>query len=162
MEPGSGKTRRTALQQSLALAGWLAGAGLLPNTAVAQAAASDWNAAAFGAHTLETVLLALGATRPTLSDEVVLTIPDLADNGAVVPVGISTALPGVRRLVLLVEKNPTMLVAVLEISDAIDADVALRIKMAESSNVYAAAMLADGRVLYAVKDVQVTLGSCGT
>jgi sulfur-oxidizing protein SoxY len=161
MEPGSGKTRRAALQQSLALAGWLAAAGLLPNTAVAQAAASEWNAAAFGAHTLETVLLALGATRPTLSDEVVLTIPDLADNGAVVPVGISTALPGVRRLVRWSRRTRRCWWR-YSISDAIDADVALRIKMAESSNVYAAAMLADGRVLYAVKDVQVTLGSCGT
>ena len=49
----------------------------------------------------------------------------------------------------------------LHLSDAIDANVTLRIKMAESSNVYAVAVLADGRVLYTVKDVKVTLGGCG-
>ncbi|MDO9316317.1 MAG: thiosulfate oxidation carrier protein SoxY [Burkholderiaceae bacterium] len=154
-------TRRDALKQSLAVAGWLAGAGLLPGTASAQLTPSDWNAAAFGAHSFETVLEALGAARPTLSDAVVLTIPDLADNGAAVPAGVSTALPGVQRLALLVEKNPTVLLAVFDLSDAIDANVALRIKMAESSNVYAVAMLADGRVFYSVKDVKVTLGGCG-
>jgi sulfur-oxidizing protein SoxY len=74
---------------------------------------------------------------------------------------MSTALPGAQRLALLVENNPTVLLAVFDISDAIDVNVALRIKMAESSNVYAVAVLADGRVLYSVKGVKVTLGGCG-
>lgn len=158
MQHGFAVTRRETLKQSLAVAGWLAAAGLLPLTARAQSA---WNAAAFGARTIESVLEALGAAQPTPSDEVLLTIPDLADDGATVPVGVSTALDGVRRLALLVEKNPTVLLAVFDVSDAVDANVALRIKMAESSNVYAVAMLADGRVLYRVKGVQVTLGGCG-
>ncbi len=158
MKASTAITRREALKHSLAVAGWLAGAGLLPTAAAAQSA---WNPAAFGARTFDSVLDALGASRPTLSDEVLLTIPDLADNGAAVPVGVSTSLPGVQRLALLVEKNPTVLLAVFDITEAIDANVAIRIKMAESSNVYAVAMLADGRVLYRVKDVKVTLGGCG-
>lgn len=154
-------TRRDTLKQGLAVAGWMASAGLLPDVASAQSMPSTWNAAAFGAHSFETVLEALGTAQPTLSDEVVLSIPELADNGAAVPAGMSTALPGVKRLALLVEKNPTVLLAVFDLSDAIDANVTLRIKMAESSNVYAVAVLADGRVLYTVKDVKVTLGGCG-
>ncbi len=151
-------TRRETLKQSLAVAGWLAGAGLLPRPAAAQSA---WNAAAFGGRTFDAVLDALGASGSVPSSEVTLTIPELADNGATVPVSMSTELAGARRLALLVEKNPTVLVAVFDLTDAIDAHVALRIKMAETSKVYAVAVLADGRVLYTARDVVVTLGSCG-
>jgi sulfur-oxidizing protein SoxY len=158
MQPQPALTRRETLRHSLAVAGWLAGAGLLPTSAIAQ---SGWNRAAFDARSVDTVLQALGVASPTLSDEVVLNLPDLADDGATVPVAVSTALAGVRRLALLVEKNPSVLVAVFDVTEAVDASVALRIKMAESSNVYAVAILADGRVLYAVKDVKVTLGGCG-
>lgn len=152
-----GLSRRETLKHSVAVAGWLIGVGLLPADATAQ---SVWNATAFNAHSFDSVLDALGASRPTPSSEVVLTIPDLVDNGAAVPVGLSSALPSVTRFALLVEKNPTVLLAVFDLTDAVDANVALRIKMAESSKVYAVAMLADGRVLYRVKDVQVTLGGC--
>jgi sulfur-oxidizing protein SoxY len=60
-----------------------------------------------------------------------------------------------------VEKNPTMLSAIFELSDAVDANIATRVKMGQSSNVFAVAMMADGRVLYAAKEIKVTLGGCG-
>ena len=73
---------------------------------------------------------------------------------------MASTLPGVRRLLLLVEKNPSVLSAVFELGDAVEANVTTRVKMGQSSNVYAVAMMADGRVLFARKDVKVTLGGC--
>jgi sulfur-oxidizing protein SoxY len=137
----------------------LATLGLLPGIARAQAA--DYNSAAFDAKTLPDVMKALGAGAPVESKDVTLTGPDIAENGAVVPVGASTALPGVKRMLLLVEKNPTMLSAIFDVSDAIEANFSTRVKMGQSSNVYAVAMMADGKVFYAAKEIKVTLGGCG-
>jgi sulfur-oxidizing protein SoxY len=95
------------------------------------------------------------------SKDVTITGPDIAENGAVVPVGAATSLPGVKRLLLLVEKNPAMLSAVFDVSDAVEANFSTRVKMGQSSNVFAVAMMADGKVLYAAKEVKVTLGGCG-
>jgi len=148
--------RRTMLSQSAQVAALLAGAGLLPLPA--QAA---YNAAAFDLKTLAEVAKSLGGSAPTESKDVTLTGPDIAENGAVVPVGVATALPGVKKLLLLVEKNPSVLSAVFEVSDAVDANFSTRVKMGQSSNVYAVALMADGKVLFAQKEVKVTLGGCG-
>ena len=78
-----------------------------------------------------------------------------------VPVGVATALPGVKRLLLLVEKNPNVLAAVFDATDAVETNVNTRVKMGQSSNVFAVAMMNDGKVLYAVKEIKVTLGGCG-
>jgi sulfur-oxidizing protein SoxY len=150
------QTRRDMLAQSGAVAGLLAGAGLLPATA--QAA---WNEAAFSAKTVAEVAKALGGGAPAESKDVTITGPDIAENGAVVPVGASSALPGVKRLAILVEKNPNALAAVFEVGDKIDANISTRVKMGQSSNVYAVAMMGDGRVLFAQKEIKVTLGGCG-
>jgi sulfur-oxidizing protein SoxY len=64
-------------------------------------------------------------------------------------------------LLLVVEKNPAPLAAVFDVSDAIDASFKTRVKMGQSSNVFAVAMMADGKVLYATKEIKVTLGGCG-
>ena len=104
---------------------------------------------------------ALGGSAPAESKDVTITGPDIAENGAVVPVGASTSLPGVKRLLLLVEKNPSVLAAVFDLTDSVEANVSTRVKMGQSSNVYAVAMMADGKVLYARKEIKVTLGGCG-
>jgi sulfur-oxidizing protein SoxY len=67
----------------------------------------------------------------------------------------------VKRLLFLVEKNPNTLAGAFDLSDAVEPNVATRIKMAETSKVYAVALLADNRVLFAQKQVKVTLGGCG-
>jgi sulfur-oxidizing protein SoxY len=92
---------------------------------------------------------------------VTLQAPDIAENGAVVPLACATGLAGVKRLLLLVEKNPAVLCAAFEVSDAVEASFNTRVKMGQSSNVYAVALMGDGRVLYASKEVKVTLGGCG-
>lgn len=104
---------------------------------------------------------ALGGGTPQESKDVVITGSDIAENGAVVPVGASTTLPGVKRMLILVEKNPSMMSAMFDVTDAIDANFATRVKMGQSSNVFAVAMMDDGKVLFASKEIKVTLGGCG-
>ncbi len=152
-------TRRTLLARSAHVAAVLATAGLLPGVARAQAAA--WNTAAFDAKTMAELMKAMGAGAPVESKDVTITGPDIAENGAVVQVGASTTLPGCKRLLISVEKNPAMLSAIFDVSDAVEPNFVTRVKMGQSSNVYAVAMMADGKVLYAVKEVKVTLGGCG-
>jgi sulfur-oxidizing protein SoxY len=152
--------RRELLHHSARVAALLASAGWWPTPAAAQAA-SAWNRAAFEADTLAEVYKALGSVRPTASDAVRLQAPDIAENGSQVQMNLGCQLPGVKRMALLIEKNPNVLIASFEPSDAVEAQFGLRVKMAQSSNVYAVAWMADGRVLFAVKDVRVTLTGCG-
>jgi sulfur-oxidizing protein SoxY len=148
--------RRQVLSHSARVAALLAGAGLLP-----AAAHAAYNAAAFEAKTMAELVKVLGGSAPVESKDITITGPDIAENGAVVPVGVSTALPGAKKLLLLVEKNPSVLSAMFDVSDAVDANFSTRVKMGQSSNVYAVAMMADGKVLFAQKEVKVTLGGCG-
>jgi sulfur-oxidizing protein SoxY len=151
--------RREILKRSATVASLLMGAGLLPR--LARAEAGSYNAAAFEAKSLPDVMKALGNSMPAESKDIAIQGPDIAENGAVVPLGASTALPGVKRMLLLVEKNPAMLSAMFDFTDAVDPAIGTRVKMGQSSNVYAVAMMADGRVLYAQKEIKVTLGGCG-
>ena len=150
------QTRRELMSRSAQVAALMATAGLLP-----QAALANWSKEAFDAKTLADAVKGLGGGAPALSKDVTITGPDIAENGAVVPVGASTTLPGVKRLALMVEKNPNALAAVFDVSDAVEANISTRVKMGQSSNVFAVAMMADGKVLYAQKEIKVTLGGCG-
>ena len=153
------QTRREMLTRSAQVAALLVAAGALPG--LAQAQSSGFNAAAFSAKSIAELMKTLGLAMPTESKDVIVTGPDIAENGAVVPVGASSALPGVKRLLVLVEKNPTMLTAMFDVTDSIDANIATRVKMGQSSNVIAVALMGDGKVLFAQKEVKVTLGGCG-
>ncbi|MBK6323859.1 thiosulfate oxidation carrier protein SoxY [Candidatus Aalborgicola defluviihabitans] len=152
-------TRRELLKQSTTVAAMLASLGMYPHVAWAQS--STYNAAAFEAKNMGDLMKALGGGTPQESKDVVITGSDIAENGAVVPVGASTTLPGVKRMLILVEKNPSMMSAMFDVTDAIDANFATRVKMGQSSNVFAVAMMDDGKVLFASKEIKVTLGGCG-
>jgi sulfur-oxidizing protein SoxY len=136
----------------------LATLGMLPTDALAQA---GWNKTAFEAKSMSELMKALGGSKPVESNDVVLQAPDIEENGAQVPIAASTRLAGVKRMLLLVEKNPNILSAIFEPSEAVESSVAIRLKMDQSSKVYAVLMMSDGRVLFAQKDVSVTLGGCG-
>ncbi len=151
--------RRDVFIHAAKVAALLASAGMLPSMALAQEGA--YNSAAFEAKSMADLVKVLGASTPTESTDVTVTGPDIAENGAVVPVGAATTLPGVKRLLILVEKNPSILAAMFDMSDAIEPSVSTRVKMGQSSNVYAVAMMADGKMLFAQKEVKVTLGGCG-
>ncbi len=147
--------RRTALKQSLAVLGLLATAGVLPRSALA------YTKAAFDAKNLAEAVRALGGQTPQASRDISLDVPEIAENGAVVRASFSTTLPGVRRMLLLAEKNPSPLVAVFNVSESVEPSFVINTKLAESTDVLAVAMLADGRTLFARKPVKVTLGACG-
>jgi sulfur-oxidizing protein SoxY len=147
--------RRDILKQSAAVAGLLAATGLFPRYAFA------WNTAAFAAKTVPDVMKAYGAGAPTESKSVMLTAPDIAENGAVVPFSIASTLPNVKQMLILVEKNPSALVAKFDVSDAVEPNFTTRAKMGQSSDVYAVAITADGKAYYTKKEVKVTLGGCG-
>lgn len=145
---------RRSLMQMTALVSLMACAGLLT-----EAQAMAWNKSAFSAKTLEDVTQALGGNAPQKSEAIILRAPDIAENSAVVSVSIETALKATE-LALLVEKNPNTLAAIFTISKDAEAFASTRIKMSESSNVYALAKV-EGKWLMAVKEVKVTIGACG-
>ena len=149
------QNRRQTLKQGAMVASLLAGTGLFPQYALA------FNQAAFDAKSINDVLKALGAGAPIASDEVTLTGPDIAENGAVVPFGVSSKVANVKQLVLLVEKNPNALVAAFNVTPTVEAKFSTRSKMGETSDVYAVAITTDGKALFAKKEVKVTLGGCG-
>jgi sulfur-oxidizing protein SoxY len=148
------------LSDSARVAAALAAAGWLPGVAFAQQAGA-WNKAAFDAKTMPELLKAVGASAPVESKDVTLTAPDIAENGAVVPIAVATTAPGVKKLMILVEKNPSTLSASFDVTDAVEPSFGTRVKMGQSSDVYAVALMADGRALFAKKEVKVTLGGCG-
>ena len=150
------QTRRETLKHSAIVAGLLATTGLFPQYALAA-----YNKTAFEAKTLAEVLKALGAGAPVESKDVTIGGPDIAENGAVVPLTASTVLPGAKQILILVEKNPAAMIALFNLTDSVEANVATRAKMGQSSDVYAVAIMADGKVFFAKKEVKVTLGGCG-
>ncbi len=152
-------TRRDVISHSAKIVAMLASVGLLPSLAQAQTAVYD--GAAFESKNIADLTKALGVGAPVESKDVSLTGPDIAENGAVVPIGAATTLTGVKRLLILVEKNPSVLAAMFDITDAIESSLSTRVKMGQSSNVYAVAMMNDGKMLFARKEVKVTLGGCG-
>lgn len=149
------QTRRETLKHSAVVAGLLATTGLFPQYAFA------YNKAAFDAKSVVDAVKALGGQIPVESKDVTIGGPDIAENGAVVPLTASTTLTGVKHVLILVEKNPSALVAQFNMTDSVESNFATRSKMGQSSDVYAVAIMADGRALFAKKEVKVTLGGCG-
>ena len=151
--------RRQALQQGggVTLLALVAAAGWLPATARAQL----WNKAAFDTKTLDETMKALGGGAPAQSKDIAFfQTPDIAENGAVVPVGIASSIPKTESIAILVEKNPNMLAAVFDIPPGTDPAISTRVKMGQSSNIVAL-VKADGKYYMASKEVKVTLGGCG-
>src|SRR4029453_14422257 len=112
----------------LIAAGWLK-----PGDVAAQA----WNKGAFEAKSLDEAMKAFGGSAPAQSKDIAfVSTPDIAENGAVVPIGISSSIPKTESIAILVEKNPNMLAAVFDLPAGTDPAVSTRIKMGQRSNVY--------------------------
>jgi sulfur-oxidizing protein SoxY len=127
---------------------------------ISQAEAAEWNKAAFDAKSLDDVLKSLGGSSADKSAAITINAPDIAENGAVVPVGISSTLPKTQQMAILVEKNPSALAAQFILTADSEAFVASRVKMGQTSNVHAL-VKADGKWYVTTKEVKVTLGGCG-
>jgi len=115
---------------------------------------------AFEATDPDRVVADLFGQMATSSDRVNLKIPDIAENGAVVPVTVSTDLEGVESISVIVDNNPTPLAATFNLSARSRPTIAVRIKMGESSKVRAL-VKAGGNLYVTSKDVKVTIGGCG-
>jgi sulfur-oxidizing protein SoxY len=151
------RSRRNALKTGGVLAMLLAAGVVRPGDALAQ---QQWNQGAFNSKTLREALQALGAQGPAASGAVLIKAPEIAENGAVVPVAIESKLPGTQSITLLIEKNPLPLAASFDIPAGTEPNVSTRVKMGESSDVYAL-VKADGKFYFAKKEVKVTIGGCG-
>lgn len=145
--------RRTVLKNTGALA-TLVSLGVLT---AEQALAAPREA--FNAKSVAEALKIVGGSTAS-SDQVSIVSPDIAENGAVVPVGASSKLANTTEIYLLVEKNITPLAAAFMIPAGTDADVQTRLKMGQSTNVLAV-VKADGKWYSASKETKVTLGGCG-
>jgi sulfur-oxidizing protein SoxY len=151
--------RRIFLGRTLAAAaaGVAASAGLL----IPRVVLASWPAAAFEADAVETAMMELfGSTEATDSADITVKAPDIAENGAVVPVTITTSIPNIESITLIVENNPSPLAASFDMSGNTSGYVSTRIKMGKTSNVIAL-VRADGKLHRASKEVKVTIGGCG-
>ena len=126
----------------------------------AAAHAQQWNKGAFDSRNFADTLKALGGPGTPSNKDIQITAPDIAENGAVVPVTAESKFAKTQMIAIIVEKNPYPLIAQFDIPEGTDPFVATRVKMAETSNVYVL-VKADGKYHHAVREVKVTLGGCG-
>lgn len=153
------QTRRDVLRAGggAGLFALLAAAGLLrPGTTLA----ADWNKQAFGSKELKGALDALGAGDSTESGDIQMRAPEIAENGAVVPIAVESKIPGTEAIAILVANNPTPLAANFEIPEGTMPEVSTRVKMAKTSDVYAV-VKAKGKYYMTKKQIKITIGGCG-
>ena len=122
--------------------------------------AENWNKAAFETKSFADTVKAMGGANAAESKDIVITSPDIAENGAVVPFTIASRIPKTEAIALLVEKNPNVLAASFTIPEGTEPGITTRVKMGQTSNVFAL-VKADGKFFYSAKEVKVTLGGCG-
>jgi sulfur-oxidizing protein SoxY len=152
-------TRRLFLKGTMAAStlAVAAGANLLTPGQVLAA----WPEKAFNAKKMDAALSELeGSTQLVDSDRITVKTPDIAENGAVVSVTVSTDLPGAETISIYVPVNAFPLTASYELTDKFDGEITGRIKMAKTSDVIAVVKAGD-KLYTAKKPVKVTLGGCG-
>lgn len=151
--------RRTILKGTGA-AGTLAAAaaaGLIkPNLVLA----AEWNKSAFTAKSVDEALKAIGAASPAESADIVIKAPDIAENGAVVPIEVTSKIAGTQAIAVLAEKNLNPLTGNFLFSNGAEGYVSFRIKMGQTSNVKVV-VNAGGKYYTATKEIKVTIGGCG-
>ncbi len=143
-----------------AVFGMFIAAGLIrPSDALAQTA---WNKEAFGSKTLNDVVKAYGGAGVVPTTDVSWgSTPEIAENGAVVPINITSRVPNTQSIAVLIEKNPNALAAKFDFPAGTDPTLSTRVKIGQSSNVHALIKTADGKYFVATREVKVTLGGCG-
>lgn len=125
-----------------------------------RALAAIWNQPAFESREVDGALQGLGMTNIGPSRDIVLTAPDMAENGAIVQIEVESRIPNTEAISILVEKNPTPLIANFVFSNGALPSLITRIKMAETSELKAI-VKADGKYYSVARKVEVALGGCG-
>ena len=151
------QTRRSVIKAGGAAALVAAFGATLLMPGRAQAA---WNKGAFEAKSIFDAMRALGMANAEDTKAVEIRAPDIAENGAVVPIAIESRLPGTESITLLIERNPQPLAASFSIPAGTEPNVSTRVKIGESSDVYAL-VKAEGKFYLAKKEVKITIGGCG-
>ena len=147
------KERRMVLKAGAALAALAA----FPRAVMAAA----WPEKAFTSTAADEALVGLLGTKETTpTDQISLSAPEIAENGAVVPIEISTSLEDVESVSIVVPNNPRPLAASFEIPSGTVPDIECRIKMGETSDVMAVVKTSSG-IFSTAKEVKVTIGGCG-
>lgn len=143
---------------SAGLIGVAVAAGLLRPGRVLAAA---WPKTAFDADTADAAMTDMfGTTEATESDDIKVKAPDIAENGAVVPVTVETGLSSVESISIITENNPAPLSASFNLAANAEGYVSTRLKMGKTSKIVAL-VKADGKLYSASKEVKVTIGGCG-
>jgi sulfur-oxidizing protein SoxY len=124
------------------------------------AALAAWNQDAFAAKTAQDALKGIGAANAAASKDIVIEAPQIAENGAVVPIEITSNIPGTTSIAVVLEKNPFPLAARFDFMEGALPYVKLNVKMAETSDVRVVAT-AGGKHHAATKEIKVTIGGCG-
>jgi sulfur-oxidizing protein SoxY len=138
-----------------ALAAALAAGLLKPGPALAA-----WNKGAFEAKTIADALKALGMANATESKDIQIRAPEIAENGAVVPIDITSNIPGTTSISVFIEKNPFPYTGTFDVSQGALPFVHLRVKIGESSPVRVV-VAAGGKYFTTAQEVKVTIGGCG-
>jgi sulfur-oxidizing protein SoxY len=134
-------------------------AGLLTPTRVL--AAEEWNKAAFDAKDAAAALKGIGAATTADSKDILLKAPDIAENGAVVPIEVVSNIPNSVSIAVLSLKNPLPLAASFDFANGAMPELQVRVRLAETTQVKAVVKTADGKFYSAQKEVKVTVGGCG-
>lgn len=147
--------RRKFLKTSIAFS--VAGIGLLESSA----ANAEWTAADFAPGSLDATMKQLFKGKPIVeTDKIDLNIPEIAENGALVPVTVTTSLKGVQGIAILVEQNPVPLAIQVELMPELEPFMSARLKMANTAFVFA--LVETENICYSFKKkVKVTIGGCG-
>ncbi|MCK9380329.1 MAG: thiosulfate oxidation carrier protein SoxY [Sulfuritalea sp.] len=139
-----------------ALACALAAGLLRPSTA----SAAEWNKTAFEAKAIADALKNIAASGAADSAEILIKAPDIAENGAVVPIEVTSRIAGAESIALLVEKNPFPLLAYIDLVNGAEGYINTRFKMGQTS-VVKVVVKAGGKHYIASREVKVTIGGCG-
>ena len=122
--------------------------------------AATWNKSGFESKAVTDVLNSLGATGASESKDIVITAPEIAENGAVVPVAVFSKISNTQQISIVAEKNPFPLAATFDVAGGGEGYVSTRLKMGQTSDVWAV-VKAGGRYYVAKKEVKITVGGCG-
>ena len=139
------------------LAPWIGTGLLLPGRVIA----AEWNKTAFTARSIGEALKAWGAANAGESRDIVVSAPEIAENGAKVEVDITSQVPATRSIAVFADRNPMPLCAAIEFSGGALPYCRVQIKLAETTRVRAVVKTADGKTYVAFREIKVTLGGCG-
>src|SRR5262245_59832264 len=123
--------------------------------------AGEWAKAAFDATNVDLAMSEAGIVSPAQSDGIVIKAPEIAENGAQVPIEVQSTIPGTHVIYIIVDRNPQPMAGSFELLSGAEPFISTRIKMGETSNLRVV-VEAGGKYFMAAREIKVTIGGCGT